>query len=636
MTIRTTKTVSKLIAFCLTAALLWGTAGGYKTFLGPGLTDAAALSVEQEQLVFPSAQSLTASTTKYTNILVEVRVAVNNVRNLTFFLNNTSTVDLKFYDSSINTEAYTIDNSENQLEVQYTPYGNDPSGTAILRSAYNTTAAFTTASNAITTDVNGGMYTNLSSITIHDESVVSMLKVQVGDISGDGLVNAVDAQMALQAGVNTITLTHAQALAGDVNRDGTIDAVDALKINQYAVSTILSFWGGERIVEIISPETPPVTDGDSYYVKGVNSGEYLGGSPTSSTVVATPKQINNPIYGTSFTVSYGDTGLCAIKNLANNKYLCMNSSGDAEYITSPTNFSQFWILSSSANGYYFVSYINSDYLLLEDGSVGRDIANALWCFESIVIIKYNYNYGYRYRMGTDAAANAELSARQGEIATILNRVFNVSVQTEGVARFIAREDLCYTTVASPTVADVIAAVGADEVADQSTTNPHPCPNSHCTDPICEDKEQANTHHRNASKGLDHYSSYKGANLHKIWLLTSGYEPCHVWDHDEDGVETHGYGTIAGLAGGPSNRVAGVYHGDSGNTYKNTLTALHEVSHCLGAIDEPADTKHGNCVMSYNRSDEYLMQLYNSESPTRQRLLYCDACYAQIVEQLKYY
>ncbi len=252
-------------------------------------------------------------------------------------------------------------------------------------------------------------------------------------------------------------------------------------------------------------------------------------------------------------------------------------------------------------------------------------------------IKHNYNYGYRYRMDTDAAANAELSARQMEIANIINQVFHVSVQTDGVARFISREDLCYTPTSSPTVAQVIAAIGEDEVADyHSTNNPNPFPNTHCSDPVCEDKNQTNTHHRSASAGLDYYRAYQNSsNAHKIILLTSGYEPCCVRDHDKDGVETHGYGTIAGLAD-PPKRVAGVYHADTGNTYKNTLVALHEISHCLGAFDGVADTEHGDCVMSHDRNNGRLMQFYSSTSVSTQRSLYCDACYAQIVEYLKYY
>ncbi len=64
---------------------------------------------------------------------------------------------------------------------------------------------------------------------------------ECGDLNSDGKVGAEDAQMALQAYVNTLAgkpsgLTDAQKAAADITKDGKVDAVDAQIILQYYVN----------------------------------------------------------------------------------------------------------------------------------------------------------------------------------------------------------------------------------------------------------------------------------------------------------------------------------------------------------------------------------------------------------------
>lgn len=56
----------------------------------------------------------------------------------------------------------------------------------------------------------------------------------VGDVSGDGKINAVDARWVLQAASGVRPLTEAQAAVADVNGDGKVNAVDARWILQIA------------------------------------------------------------------------------------------------------------------------------------------------------------------------------------------------------------------------------------------------------------------------------------------------------------------------------------------------------------------------------------------------------------------
>ena len=63
----------------------------------------------------------------------------------------------------------------------------------------------------------------------------------LGDINGDGKIDASDALLCLQHSVQLTTLTDNAAKAADVTRDGTIDASDALKILQYSVGLVKEF-----------------------------------------------------------------------------------------------------------------------------------------------------------------------------------------------------------------------------------------------------------------------------------------------------------------------------------------------------------------------------------------------------------
>lgn len=61
---------------------------------------------------------------------------------------------------------------------------------------------------------------------------------QIGDVSGDGYVDAGDAVLILQASVGNIELTEAQLAVADVNKDTYIDAGDAIRILRYDAGLI--------------------------------------------------------------------------------------------------------------------------------------------------------------------------------------------------------------------------------------------------------------------------------------------------------------------------------------------------------------------------------------------------------------
>ena len=64
---------------------------------------------------------------------------------------------------------------------------------------------------------------------------------KLGDVNGDGTVNATDALLALQIAGNLHTPTATQMKAADVTKDDVVNANDALKILQYA-GGIITEW----------------------------------------------------------------------------------------------------------------------------------------------------------------------------------------------------------------------------------------------------------------------------------------------------------------------------------------------------------------------------------------------------------
>ncbi len=69
---------------------------------------------------------------------------------------------------------------------------------------------------------------------------------QLGDLSGDGLIDAADALMILQFSVGLRGLSAEQQVLADVSGDGSIDAADAILILRYAAGLIDMFPGQKQ------------------------------------------------------------------------------------------------------------------------------------------------------------------------------------------------------------------------------------------------------------------------------------------------------------------------------------------------------------------------------------------------------
>ncbi|MBQ6819226.1 MAG: hypothetical protein IJP35_06440 [Clostridia bacterium] len=694
-------TTHRLLSVLLCGALLWAGFSVQPSFLGPGLSAAAAEMVAtqpiaNDEVVFPPnnfANVTAASTTYYNNIVVSFRINVEDVASLAFFVQdndsevpaNDSQVALSFYSTKYNEHVVVQDINDGKLFVGYDPYGEDYIETEILRCAYYSADTVANAKNAITYYVDSGQYVDGDYIMHNENTAVLVTKVLLGDVDGNGSLSMTDSLQLQQIINGTRTPTYEQRLACDVNFDDFIDSEDVALINDYCNNMINTFVPINSVVPITTPTTAPVNNDLIYRIKHTSSMDYLFHSAVSATPQIGAYEPGNTARSTNFIINYGSSGLCTVKSCLDNKYLTLNSNGTVSFLTSQGSLNQFWYLVPAVNGYYLVSYNRPQYLFDGSNFLSRDIDKSVWQFEEMqIMLRYHYNYGYRYRFWNnlsasdkvtyklngsqlDAQIKSELNTHQEEIADIITTLFDVRVVPQRTGLLLSWEDTCYAPNTNPTHAQMVAAIGENEIMDETADGNHDDGDvCNCVSwQQCFNSQSELFHHRSASKGLDVYADKKtNITEHQVWLLTSGYEPCFNVDIDKDGdVDEHKYSAIAGLAA-PWNLVAGVYHSSSSDntngiisavrTKKNTLTALHEISHILGAVESAtcqADNPHnlydengqpveeggnglGRCVMSYNRDESFLINAYNE--PDNYRQLYCDGCYNAMEDYLKYY
>lgn len=112
---------------------------------------------------------------------------------------------------------------------------DDKAKVEAARSAYD---ALTDAQKAL---VSAQTLQKLEAAEAEIKRLEEAAKVTMGDIDGNGKIDAADALMALQHSVQLISLNDKQQIAADVDKNGKIDAADALKILQYSVGLIQQF-----------------------------------------------------------------------------------------------------------------------------------------------------------------------------------------------------------------------------------------------------------------------------------------------------------------------------------------------------------------------------------------------------------
>ena len=147
---------------------------------------------------------------------------------------NTATTSVTFYKTTFNSNggsvspSYVITKSGNGFTVP-TPTKSD--------SEFVGWAVSSTGSANYRT---GTTYKPSSNLTLYAVWETTPDPVDLGDVNGDGAVDAGDAVLISRYDAGFITLTSEQLEAGDVNGDGAVDAGDAVLISRYDAGFISS------------------------------------------------------------------------------------------------------------------------------------------------------------------------------------------------------------------------------------------------------------------------------------------------------------------------------------------------------------------------------------------------------------
>ena len=113
------------------------------------------------------------------------------------------------------------------------------SGVAVLTMKKSgASQSITSEPKAIATKDANGALSPITKPTVADDPYGGYA---LGDVNGDGKINATDALLVLRSFAKKITLTPEQTLRADVNRDNKVNATDALKILRYFAKKITSF-----------------------------------------------------------------------------------------------------------------------------------------------------------------------------------------------------------------------------------------------------------------------------------------------------------------------------------------------------------------------------------------------------------
>ncbi len=638
-------TTHRLLSVLLCGALLWAGFSAQPSFLGPGLSAAAAeMAATQTDILLPNEnQPLTATaTSQWMNIVCAFKLTRNDMVDIHFTVGVDETVssDTDFwsydYAPAVTFDEILVDTAPDDDRVaEVTIVSEDgafPSDTALFYCYFNSQDTYANAVASIQKDFLGGYKQDYTWLSANDESALAMQPIMVGDVNGNGAIGADDALAILQ-NVSGTPLTEVQELAADCNKNGSVGADDALQIQNYVVGNVCSLWDQNR-VQLPTQHSNHLNDSFVYRLRNKATGEYLSMNPANAMQACAVSNYNPKQQYAKFELKkVANQPYYTLRNKANNTTLRLDNNYNASFNNTTDGFipmSGYWYLAPSTGGYELVSYPLQDRALTTYGEMltngqdcKADYANrgTVWVLEGPKItISYHYDRGYNDRFGTAGVANIHIY--QQKIATILENVFHADVTLVNSATDVttSRADACGATINSP------------------------CPENHrlTNDCIanCETYPYNTSHHKNANDMLLYWytqlpTATKGKTIH---IMYSGHIPCIVKDENNDGTnDTHKTMSntyqLYGLTYS-SSRVAVAYSNtnDSTREDREKLTPLHEISHDIGAGGR-ADTNHGDCVMSYNKDPDTLISWFNSNDSTDHEKLFCNVCHNAVVAYL---
>jgi hypothetical protein len=141
---------------------------------------------------------------------------------------------------SIGSDATVLKGLTKQLTVTYNPADTTDSK-SVIWSGNNDSIATVDSTGLITAKSAGTVVISANCNGKVGKCSITIVDRLLGDVNGDGYVNATDATLVLRSFVGNLILTSEQSAVADVNKDGYINATDATYILRYYVGGYTSF-----------------------------------------------------------------------------------------------------------------------------------------------------------------------------------------------------------------------------------------------------------------------------------------------------------------------------------------------------------------------------------------------------------
>ncbi len=441
---------------------------------------------------------------------------------------------------------------------------------------------------------------------------LTIKKVLMGDVNGDGTVSESDALAIMHSIGGKITITGDYAIAADVDRDGKVDASDALAVLQYSTNKLTSFWNhGYNSTE----ENENITSGKIYRMFCYDTGKNLKIPATGGVVLSDYERTNNDY---KFKITYLGNGLYKIAKKADGtSVLTAGAGGNVSFATyNSSNAGQKWYINTKGGDDFYLSPLSAKYTFLTSSGTtsaeyGYNAVGGLWRIYGAEVTIYNYydNSYVKRHASSGVAPQDYISDCQSKLNAVLESVFDLKV-INGNSPTLMQSYVDQCTELDPNDLDSYC---------------NRCPNSECVGEAANgEKDFTKGHHTNFGKNNDYLIKQHAPNtkMKEIFTQTIGHNMCVYKD---DG--SHG-SYWAGVAFNPrtpdvSGCTVMIENTDSTTREIHSLKVmLHEQSHLLGA-GGLADTDHNQCVMSYNGSWNNTADAIKDSS--KYNTIYCNSC-----------
>ena len=489
-------------------------------------------------------------------------------------------------------------------------------------SAHRTFTAPATGSDILEFRLQSEYYFSPESITVTYEakyggslntnSGLTVKKLLAGDADGDGRVSSSDAQLIMQAAVDISLISEDNAIAADVDRDGRVGASDALCVLQYTVDDMVSFWNhGINSTE----ENEKIVSGKIYRMRCEDTGKNLN-APVSGQIKLSDYVRTEDKYKFRFT--YLGNGLYKITSKADGTMaLTAGDEDTVDFATySSSNDAQKWYVNSVNDLFYLTPKSSRTTFLTSSGATtvshGYNAVGGLWKIYGAEVTIYNYydNSYVKRHASSGVTPQDYISDCQAKLNAVLESVFDLKV-INGNTPTLMRSYVDQCTELDPNDLDSYC---------------NRCPDSECAGATDNDKKDfTKGHHTSFLKNIYYFQEQYPENTKakEIRAFSIGHNLCV---YDDNGSHISCWAGVS-LVNTKSPCVALVDVHEDDRTYRSLCTMLHEQSHQLGALKETtggkADNNHGECVMSYNRTNSLIASFF--DDPTKYNNLYCSVC-----------